>query len=194
MDNNEDTEVVEEIETRSLFMFEIDGELFAVPVEKVERVLKIPPITPVPNAPRAVLGVFHMRGKVILVLDIETRMDIPKVKPLGAKYLFVTKQGEIRYGILVDKLRIIIHVPSKEIHEPDPIVAAHVPPQYIEGAFSYKEMPVKTPKERSVIIQPKADKKDEIKDAPIIERPVLLLNLDALLNQEDLQKALASQE
>jgi chemotaxis signal transduction protein len=45
-----------------------DGEV-ALPVEVVREVAAAPPVTALPGAPRAVLGVLNLRGEVLPVLD-----------------------------------------------------------------------------------------------------------------------------
>lgn len=45
-----------------------DGD-FALPVDVVREVAAAPPVTALPGAPRAVLGVFNLRGEVLPVLD-----------------------------------------------------------------------------------------------------------------------------
>ena len=62
-------EEVKEEESQDFFLFELDGALYAVTVSAVEQVLRIPPITTVPNAPDAIIGIFHLRGRVIVALD-----------------------------------------------------------------------------------------------------------------------------
>lgn len=192
--DNTTLEVKNSLETKNLFLFEIDGDLYAISVEFVDRVMKIPPITPVPNAPRAIIGIFHLRGRVVLVLDLVSRMGIPKVKPLSQNYLFVVQHGKDRFAVLIDKPKIIVHVPPEDIHPADPIISAHVPAQYIQGTFMYEEVIPKRIKEHAIIIEHGGTTPRPSDKAQSFARPVLWLNLEQLLDQDDLQQMFASQE
>lgn len=193
MDNLEHAEITSE-EKKHLFLFELDGDLYAVPVEFVDRVIKIPPITPVPNAPRAIIGIFHLRGSVVLALDLASRMGIPRLKPLSQNFLFVVRYKKDQFAILIDKPKVIVHVPVLDIHSSDSILTARVPQQYVRGTFMYEEVLREPTKKRTIIIEYKdADKKEPEKTMASL-RPVLLLDLERLLDQEDLQRMFTSQE
>lgn len=181
-------------ETKNLFLFEIDGDLYAISVEYVDQVMKIPPITPVPNAPRAIIGIFHLRGRVVLVLDLISRMGIPKVKPLSQNYLFVVQHGKDRFAILIDKPKIIARVPTGDIHPADQIISAHVPAQYIQGTFMYEEAVPQRRKEHTIIIE-RGGATEHLPDSiQSVVKPVVWLNLEQLLDQDDLQQMFTSQE
>ena len=181
-------------EVRNLFLFEVGDELYAVDVEFVDRVMKIPPITPIPNSPSAILGIFHSRGKVILAIDIATRMGTPKVKPLSPSFLFVVQIQKDFFAILIDKPKNIVHIPAHEILLAGPLITAHTPPKYIEGVFMHVETPLQKQIKRSFLIV--ATTSTHVKNEAVkeIKRPVVLLNLKQLLNQEDLQQIFTSQE
>ncbi len=178
---------------KELFLFELDKELYAVSVEKVERVMKIPPITPVPNAPKAIVGIFHLQGKVVVVIDLINRMEMPKQKPLTASYLFVVQHAKDQFAILIDKPRMMVRVPVSLIHAPDQIIAAHVPPQYISGVFMHQDA-TSVAKRASILIEAPRENTENVLDFRNPPRPVLWLDLEKLLNQEDLAHIFTSQD
>ncbi len=180
--------------TKQLFVFEIDSNLYAVDVECVDRVMKIPPITPIPNAPAAIVGIFHLRGRVVVVLDLVRRMNIPKKKPLTANFIFVVRRGKDEYAILVDKPKIIVQVPISEIHPPDQILVAHVPPEYVLGVFMQEEQVTERKKQHSIMIENPGSNMGNIIEETHPPRPVALLDAEKLLDHEDMLKVLASQE
>lgn len=172
---------------KEFFLFEIDADLYAVELSELDQVMKIPPITPVPNAPRAIVGIFHLRGGVVVVIDLIRRMNMPKNKPLTANYLFVAHHGKDQFGVLVDKPRTIVRVHQADIKPLDQLVAAHVPEEYASGMFMWNDTMIEKHKERSFMIEPK--KEGEKDDTGAVEarlRPVVWLNVNSLLDQEDL--------
>jgi len=181
-------------ETRPFFLFEIDGELYAIAALLVERVMKIPPITPVPNSPQAIIGIFHLRGQVVVVLDLIARMKMPKNKPLTANFLCVIYHNKSRFAVLVDHPKSIVEVEMASMRLPDAIVSAHVPSQYIEGVFMFDDVFSAQKKRKSIILGP-AGLLPGVSEVPTtVRRPVLWLNVDLLLNKEDFEGVFTSQQ
>ena len=178
-------DVTKEEERMQFFLFEIDGELYAVPALDVDHVMKIPPVTIVPNAPVAISGIFHMRGKVVVVLDILKRMHLPRTRPLVPSYLFVIHTQKNYFAILVDHPKTVVRIPAKDIVTANPVIAAHIPPRYVKGMFMYA---IPLPQQNNLpdfMIKPQNTPPP---DEPEINqmRPVLWLNVEEILNQEDL--------
>jgi purine-binding chemotaxis protein CheW len=59
---------------QQLLTFEVEGAPYAVPVERVREIVRIRPITPVPQVPDAVRGVISLRGEIVQVIDTRRRL------------------------------------------------------------------------------------------------------------------------
>ncbi|MDE7065252.1 MAG: chemotaxis protein CheW, partial [Desulfovibrionaceae bacterium] len=59
-----------------LVTFKIGEEEFGVDILKVQEIIRMMPITKVPNAPDFVEGVINLRGKVIPVIDMRRRFGM----------------------------------------------------------------------------------------------------------------------
>lgn len=57
--------------------FELDGQLYGVPILAVQEVLAQAEIEPVPGTPREVLGVINLRGHIVTVIDLRLRLGLP---------------------------------------------------------------------------------------------------------------------
>ncbi len=178
--------------TQEFFLFEIDGSLYAVPVSEVDQVMKIPPITPVPNAPRAIVGIFHLRSKVVVVLDLVRRMNLPRKNPLTPNFIFIAHSGKNSLALLVDRAKTIVHIKKTAITPLDPIVFAHIPERYAIGMFLHEVHEPKKSKAPSIMFEPKRAISEE---AAIVRTvPVVCLDLPKVLDQEDLLGIFAQDE
>ncbi len=91
--------VVPETEQRFL-AFRLEDETFAIPVETVREVVRVPPLTPVPRAPTHLLGVMNLRGEVLPVYDIKPRLQLTRAP---AQWDFSTRPPrEARFIVLSD--------------------------------------------------------------------------------------------
>jgi len=75
--------------------FRLGDELFAADIFSVERVLRYTPPTPVPNVPEWVEGVIDYQGRVVPVVNLRRRFELPE-PPVGsdARILVMTLDGE----------------------------------------------------------------------------------------------------
>ena len=53
--------------------FSLGGDAYAVRIELISEILRPPPITEVPRAPRSVRGVVSVRGRLVTVVDARSR-------------------------------------------------------------------------------------------------------------------------
>ena len=79
----------------------LGGELYALSVECVLEVTDLRPVTPLPGAPNAVLGVFNLRGNVVPVVDVRALLGSPQAGA-RAQRIVVTERAGRRAGLAVD--------------------------------------------------------------------------------------------
>src|SRR5687767_4535625 len=56
--------------------FALAGETYAVPIGFIAEILKPPPLTEIPRAPRTVIGVVSVRGRLVTVIDLRRRFRL----------------------------------------------------------------------------------------------------------------------
>ena len=75
--------------------FRLGDELFAADIFSVERVLRFTPPTPVPNVPAWIDGVIDYQGRVVPVIDLRKRFELPEAPvPADGRILVLTVDGE----------------------------------------------------------------------------------------------------
>ncbi len=57
--------------------FRLAGQLFGLPVEGVQEILRAQPLTPVPLAAESVRGLMNLRGLIVLAIDLRRRLALP---------------------------------------------------------------------------------------------------------------------
>jgi purine-binding chemotaxis protein CheW len=64
--------------------FSLTDESYAIPIERVREIVKVPQLTEVPRAPKELLGVMNLRGEVLPVYDVRARLLLTQaVKPIS---------------------------------------------------------------------------------------------------------------
>ena len=90
----------------------IGGQLFGLPISRVQDVFMPERVTRVPLAEREIAGVLNLRGRIVTVIDMRARLGLPRAedgKPPMA--VGVDLRGE-SYGLLIDQIGEVLRLPE----------------------------------------------------------------------------------
>ena len=95
---------------------------FGVDTAQIQEVVRLGNLTPVRHAPDYVVGIRNLRGRIVTVIDLRTRLELGRVNPgPESRILIVEAQGE-PIGLLVDQVADTIDVNTAEIQPAPPNV------------------------------------------------------------------------
>jgi purine-binding chemotaxis protein CheW len=115
-----------------LATFYVDGAPYGIDIMNVQEINKQVEVTPVPKAPDDVSGILNLRGTIITVIDLGTKLGTPPVQRTGeCRNIIVNSQGE-RVGLLVDEIADVVTVRPEEI-EPPPANLSGGAGEFVEG-------------------------------------------------------------
>lgn len=104
--------------TRQFVTFSVGAAEFGLPIECVQEVLRVGPITRVPQAPAHVAGVTNVRGRVLPVLELGPRIGAGPVElTKDSRIVTVEMEGRL-LGILVDRASSVAAVADSAIEDP----------------------------------------------------------------------------
>src|SRR4051794_33894191 len=105
-----------------LVVFRIEKSEYALPVGNVGEILRMVAIAPVPEAPDWLSGVINLRGRVIPVIDLRTRLALPKL-PVGINTpIIVAEHDGQMIGLVADSVTELLTVTLDSVEPPDPRV------------------------------------------------------------------------
>src|SRR6201998_359936 len=88
------------------------GQLFGLPISRVQDVFMPERLTRVPLASTEIAGVLNLRGRIVTVIDMRARLGLPRAndgKPPMA--VGVDLRGE-SYGLLIDQIGEVLRLPE----------------------------------------------------------------------------------
>lgn len=106
-----------EVQEKNLLLvtFSLGDGVFGIDADLIQEVVKVSALTPVHHAPEYVLGIRNLRGRVVTVLDLSTRLDLGMSSgALENRVLIIDWQGE-PIGLLVDQIADTVSVAADEI-------------------------------------------------------------------------------
>ena len=105
--------------SRQIVTFDLEGEVYAFPLEDVQEILRYQDPVPVPDAPSFVKGVLHVRGSILPVLSLRKRLHLEDTSFRSeAGKILVGDYGSFRIGFIADGIREVLTVMENEISPP----------------------------------------------------------------------------
>ncbi len=122
--------------------FFIGKQMFGIPVLRVQDILTPDRIAPIPLAPKEVVGSINLRGRIVTVIDVRSRLSLPprdEGDEGNAGNMGVTvEQDNDLYTLLVDRIGDVIGL-SKESYEKNPATLDPKWREFSNGVFRLEE-------------------------------------------------------
>jgi purine-binding chemotaxis protein CheW len=118
--------------TNFLVIFTLDDQRYALPLQAVQRVVRMVAITPLPNAPDIILGVINFHGQVIPVINARWRFGLPEREIAVTDQLVVAHTARRPVALVVDTVLDILPNSEQKL-----IATEHILPKiaYVEGVI-----------------------------------------------------------
>ncbi|MEA2571382.1 MAG: purine-binding chemotaxis protein CheW [Acidobacteriota bacterium] len=124
-------------EILELLAFRIAGEQYAVEIERIVEIVTPRPVTRIPNADAAIVGIISLRGTIVTVMDVRRRLRHPPAgeENVDARIVVVEYGGET-LGFEVDHVSRVVKIERATI-EPHPVVHTSEQRDAIRGVFRH---------------------------------------------------------
>lgn len=111
--------------------FSLGTDRYGMPLLSVKEVLAMPEIKSVPETPPYFLGLMNLRGQIVPVIDMRTKLGL---KPIARteSTVIITDCGESVIGVVVDSVDSVI-APSPEDISAPPELANRKNAAYLRG-------------------------------------------------------------
>ena len=97
--------------------FELAGLDYALPLQNALEIDYIPEITPLPNLPKWVLGICHLRGDIVSVVDLKLILKLKTARGEAPRKLVLIQNSEISTAIMVDDVASMRYAEKNEDSE-----------------------------------------------------------------------------
>lgn len=113
----EQLEVVEN-ERKQYIVVKIGNEQYGIDISYVDNIVRMQKITRVPKAQAYFKGIINLRGEILPVMSIRTKMDLEDDVFTNASRIIILKieqQGSL--GIIVDEVKEVVTLGTAEIEK-----------------------------------------------------------------------------
>ena len=125
-------------EALQLVTFRLAQEDFGIDIRKVQEINRMIDITRIPNAPPYVEGVVNLRGKIIPIVSLRTKLGLGEAdRDKATRIMVVEIEGSI-LGFIVDSVSEVLRIQDPTIEAP-PSVTGSNDSAYIEGVINLSD-------------------------------------------------------
>lgn len=117
-----------------LVTFRLGDDLFAAPIEAVERVLRYEAPRSVPNLPLWIGGVIEYGDRIVPVIDLRRRFELPATPNSPQMRLIVLNAGGEWAAVLVDAVLDVRTVQAADLVPPPPLFRG-LAAEYLRGVM-----------------------------------------------------------
>jgi purine-binding chemotaxis protein CheW len=122
-------------ERRELISFRVGQQEYCVDIMAVREIRGWSPATSLPQSPSYMRGVINLRGAVLPIMDLASRIGMPMVEPTVRHVIIVVKAGDRMMGLLVDAVSDILSI-TEDLVQATPDVACDKVRSFVRGIIS----------------------------------------------------------
>jgi purine-binding chemotaxis protein CheW len=100
--------------TRQLVIFSLGSEEYALPITRVQEIIRYTEPRSVASQTAWIRGVINLRGKIVPVCDLALRLGLPTEREESAKIVIVETQAGTA-GVIVDDVEEVLTVDDEQL-------------------------------------------------------------------------------
>lgn len=101
-------------------IFELNNQNYAIPIHETSEIIKMAPVTVLPNTSFHIQGIINLRGSVIPVINLNRRLELPeKELDESSRIIVVNTDSGKRAGLIVERVSQIGNYDPGEVEQPD---------------------------------------------------------------------------
>jgi purine-binding chemotaxis protein CheW len=116
-----------------LVVFNIGREEFGVEITRVQEIIRMTSITGIPQAPDYIRGIINLRGRIIVVLNLNVIMGMETREQDENTRIIVANIDETVMGFIVDSVSEVIRLPEKNVEPAPAVIAGKIGTEYVMG-------------------------------------------------------------
>jgi purine-binding chemotaxis protein CheW len=122
-------------ERRELTAFRVGDQEYCVDIMSVREIRGWTPATPLPQTPGYMKGVINLRGAVLPIIDLASKLGLPSSAPSARSVIIVVQVDDRLVGLLVDAVFDILSV-GQDMIQATPDIACDRTRSTVRGLIS----------------------------------------------------------
>jgi len=121
-----------------LLGFMLSDEQYALDILEIKEIVRLHAITPVPRSAPWLKGIVTLRGVIVPIFDLRSRLGLTEIEHGPETRIVVVYRGEEFAGLIVDRITQVMRLPVETI-EPPPQTIGLVEAEYLRGVARFRD-------------------------------------------------------
>jgi purine-binding chemotaxis protein CheW len=118
-------------------VFFLQEEEFAVSINSVREIIRLPEIVRVPQAPPYVEGVVNIRGEILPVVNLRRKLNLPAEEKNERNRIVVVDLNGVSTGLIVDSVREVRKIAADQIAPVPGVLQSCLEADYLQGVVKF---------------------------------------------------------
>jgi len=120
-------------------LFHLAEEDYALNIQNVQEIIRVPDVVRVPRAPSYVEGVINIRGNVLPVINLRSKLGLPASSYDDRTRIVVVDIDGTVTGLVVDAVREVRKISVSQIAESPRLLKDHLATNYLQGVVKQED-------------------------------------------------------
>lgn len=120
----------------SVVVFALEGQRIGLPLDSVERVIRMVEVAPLPRVPQIIRGIVNLQGRIIPVVDTRKRFGIPEREIELSDQLLVARTSRRTLAMWVDAVTGVIECDAQDFVTAETVVPGM---EYVKGIVKLRD-------------------------------------------------------
>ncbi len=95
---------------------EMGAETFGIDISFIDNIIRMQRITRVPNVPEYIKGVINLRGEIVPIINLRSKMGLEEVEYTKATRIIIIKMEQIgKAGFIVDCVKEVVPISEEQV-------------------------------------------------------------------------------
>jgi purine-binding chemotaxis protein CheW len=121
-----------------LVAFDVNGQTYAVNVGSVREIRGWTPATPLPQSPEYMCGIVNLRGNMLPIIDLASRLGFARTQPSARHAIVVIQVREQLIGLLVETVSELLTVAHDAV-QPAPDIGDFAFKRLVRGVLPHND-------------------------------------------------------
>jgi purine-binding chemotaxis protein CheW len=122
-----------------IVVFKLGEEEYGVDIASVESIIRREALTPVPYAPPSMVGVINLRGRIVPVVDLAVRFELPPLEPTPLSRIVIAQIDGQLIGLAVDAAMEVRTLEPGSVDAPPDVVSSEEMREAILGVARFDD-------------------------------------------------------
>ncbi|UOQ48189.1 chemotaxis protein CheW [Gracilibacillus caseinilyticus] len=119
-------------------IFKLNNQEYGANIEQIISIERFEEIVPLPQTSDFIKGIINLRGSVIPIVDLRTRLGLIEAAPTEQTRILIANVRDFRLGLIVDEATDVIDIHPDSIEDAPELVKS-VDYQYMKGVAKLED-------------------------------------------------------